>query len=114
MKRLSLCLIALTLTAAAVGCCSPCGSKCGTGTSFFGPVTNPLMPGGCPNGNCGLGAAPATVYPQGTYVVPESTQAMAPQGGYSMPTTAQTVAPGYSPYSYNQTAAVPMQTVPTY
>ncbi|QDT36939.1 hypothetical protein [Stratiformator vulcanicus] len=60
MKRLALAMLGLAVSAISTGCCCLSGGggcgPCGGG-AYYGPTPGVVAPGGCPNGNCGIGAA---------------------------------------------------------
>lgn len=128
MKTLALAILAAALAAGSTGCCclgggggccsyqpSPCNScapsygyapsgcsSCGQG-GYVAPYAAPYG-GGCPNGNCGVGA-PA-YGPQGAYFGPSDAMTASVGGAYPGPVA---MTPTFA-----QTAMAPLQSLPTY
>ena len=99
MKRLIVLLPGISMILWATGCCCHQGYP-----SYYG--------GACPGGNCGYAdpAAPM-VYPQGASIESvNSTYAAAPAG---TPATVA-VAPPINGMVYQQTAMMPLESLPTY
>ena len=130
MKTLALAILAAALAGGSTGCCclggggcSPCASYAPSGCNSCAPSygyapsyggcnscgQNYGVPafggGGCPNGNCGVGAPP--VYgPQGAYFGPGDV--MSAQAAPTYPT------PVAMTPTFAQTAMAPLQSLPTY
>ena len=105
MKNFTALLVGMALLSSAVGCCCSQGGCFGSNYGYGGG-------GGCPGGNCGVapGGYPLGVAPQGMYQNFNSVQAGYP-GVISAPVNAGAFA---QPIGVPQTAAVPLEPLPTF
>ncbi len=122
MKTLACAVLGVLIAAVATGCCcshgcNTCGYNAGGCNSCYGAApTYNYAPGGCPNGNCGVGAP--GFYPQGAYYGPTDvmTSNAAPLGTpVAMTATPYTPQPSFAQSPYiAQTAMAPLESLPTY
>jgi len=105
MKNFCLLFAGIALLTSAIGCC--CGqSGCNR------PIYSGYGGGGCPGGNCGVGAAayPSGIAPQGAYQNYNAAQASYP-GAVGSPIVAGAFA---QPIGVPQTAVAPLEPLPSY
>lgn len=102
MKRSLLALVALTMIGLTSGCCGWWWPHYGYSPGYYAPS------GGCPSGNCGVNPGPG-VPPQSTYYeAPGAVQSA--QQGVPVPMDGPVT---FSP-AVPQTAAMPLESLPTY
>ena len=111
MKRFSLALVGLVVLSFSTGCCGWWGHGRGFGYPNYGYPSYGSP--NCPSGNCGA--------PPGIPVVPPQTSYYQSDSAHSVQTVPQTIngpvtfAPaGYPVIAVPQTAAAPLESLPTY